>query len=230
MSLPKYICVDNFIYKLEREANGGVTSKCGIYLDADCHRKFIKFFKKKGNYISEIENEVQMLQKVKELPHSSEFFAQIIAHGPVQNDEINFMYLIVFEMCKGVELLGLKLTEEDRKIVSSKLIEAVGILHENGIVHCDIKLENILYHKRLHKIKLVDFGAACQIGTQKKGTCTTAYICPPEFLSRVRSEPFCFDKSFDIWSVGICYTKIMGVLPESVPHFFLEPAKRFISQ
>ena len=50
----------------------------------------------------------------------------------------------------------------DKKIVKSimrQLVEAVKYCHQHGVVHRDIKLENILIDDK-NKIKLTDFGLA----------------------------------------------------------------------
>lgn len=52
-----------------------------------------------------------------------------------------------------------KMTERVAKFYFQELINAVRHIHENGFVHRDIKLENILVSEDLH-LKLADFGFA----------------------------------------------------------------------
>ncbi|HHU69164.1 MAG TPA: protein kinase [Thermoanaerobacterales bacterium] len=47
---------------------------------------------------------------------------------------------------------------------------ALGILHKNGYIYCDLKPENIIYDKRKSRIVLIDFG-----GAVKKGSCVVEY-------------------------------------------------------
>jgi len=80
-------------------------------------------------------------------------------------EDKNFLYL-VFEFMEGGELLDLvdslgKFTEvQSRKIISG-LADAVVHCHKQGVVHRDIKLENLLFTSRDEadrKVKLTDFG------------------------------------------------------------------------
>lgn len=73
-------------------------------------------------------------------------------------------FLIVMELCSGGDLLNYvwkrrKLTEDYAKYFFQQLIEALVYCHKKGIVHRDIKLDNILLdHKG--QLKLCDFGVS----------------------------------------------------------------------
>lgn len=40
------------------------------------------------------------------------------------------------------------------------MLKILEVVHANGVVHCDIKPENILFDPQNLKIKLIDFGCA----------------------------------------------------------------------
>ena len=52
------------------------------------------------------------------------------------------------------------LTEEKAKNIFKQLLETVLMCHNNGVLHRDIKDENILIDVKTEKIKLIDFGSA----------------------------------------------------------------------
>lgn len=102
--------------------------------------------------------------------------------------------------------------ENSLKNIIRQLLEAVAYLHEYGIVHCDIKPENILYDKTTGNIiKLTDFGLSRMIFSDQKintPSGTLAYIAP-EALTNVG-----YGVESDLWSVGIImYLLVHGRLP-----------------
>lgn len=210
MSIPPLIVIDGENYILNKYSNDGSTSKCGIYVLQPTNTPFfIKFFIKKGVYKHEIDQEIAFLEKIKTIKNSKDYFPQIISHGFIKYE--SFQYFIIFNVCEGEELLScdIKNSEED---IFRKLCEAVSLLHENDIIHCDIKLENIIYDKKTKNIKLVDFGGSKMDGEYILNNilCTTEYISPPEYMKylKEKTQPFYIDKSFDLWSLGICYFKL----------------------
>ncbi|XP_049847208.1 MAP kinase-activated protein kinase 2-like isoform X3 [Schistocerca gregaria] len=92
---------------------------------------------------------------------------------------------------------------------------AVKHLHDMNIAHRDLKPENLLYTKPDHTgiLKLTDFGFAKE--TFSKDTlqtpCYTPYYVAPEVLG-----PEKYDKSCDIWSLGV----IMYILLCGFPPFY----------
>lgn len=90
---------------------------------------------------------------------------------------------------------------------------AIKYLHNFGIVHRDLKLENIMMSDNTEKSvpKIVDFGLAKIIGPHEKATepfGTLGYVAP-EVL---RKQPYTF--SCDVWSLGcVLYAMLSGSLP-----------------
>lgn len=69
---------------------------------------------------------------------------------------------LVTELCSGGELFDYlaekgRLSEEESKTIFGQLCLAVAYIHEKGVVHRDLKLENVLLDERI-RVKLGDFG------------------------------------------------------------------------
>jgi len=95
---------------------------------------------------------------------------------------------------------------------ASQLIAAVGFLHSRGILHCDLKPENLLLDAATGNLKLADFGSALDTNHRKddgrwqhrvllpRGT---ANYSAPELLRSTEPSPAsALTAAADYWSVG----------------------------
>lgn len=123
---------------------------------------------------------------------------------------------LVMECLEGGELFdrlaeGGKLSEEAVKLVLSQALSATAYLHQQGVAHRDLKLENMVYQSSGgEQLKIIDFGLACrfQQGSPKMiGHCgTLEYIAPEVFAGS-------YDEKVDVWSLGvIAYMLLCGGL------------------
>jgi serine/threonine protein kinase len=90
---------------------------------------------------------------------------------------------------------------------------AIYFLHTYGIVHRDMKLENVMMSDNSEQAvpKLVDFGLAAVVSPDKrvKDSVGTVSYAAPEIL-----EGKSYDKAVDVWSLGIIfYVLLVGYLP-----------------
>lgn len=105
------------------------------------------------------------------------------------------------------------LTEARVKHLVCQLIIATRYIHDFGIVHRDLKLENIMMSDVTNdaKPKIVDFGLARIISpneTANEPFGTLGYVAP-EVLKK---KPYSF--SCDVWSIGcIMHALLTGSLP-----------------
>ncbi|CAK5262258.1 unnamed protein product [Mycena citricolor] len=123
---------------------------------------------------------------------------------------------IVSELCLGGELFDYlvekgRLAEDETKVIFGQLCLAVAYLHDKGIVHRDLKLENVLLDERC-RVKLGDFGFTREFerGAYMETFCgTTGYASPEMLEGRKYLGP-----EVDVWSLGvILYVLLTGTLP-----------------
>ncbi|TEB21757.1 Pkinase-domain-containing protein [Coprinellus micaceus] len=123
---------------------------------------------------------------------------------------------IVTELCSGGELFDYlaekgRLAEDETRILFGQLCLAVAYLHDNQIVHRDLKLENVLLDERC-RVKLGDFGFTREYerGAYMETFCgTTGYASPEMLQGRKYQGP-----EVDVWSLGvILYCLLTGTLP-----------------
>lgn len=79
------------------------------------------------------------------------------------------------------------------------------------IIHRDVKNENIVIDLVVGRIKLVDFGAATYLKTNKyRGFQSTRLYCPPEWF--IHSVYLGLEAT--VWSLGVvAYSMLNGQLP-----------------
>jgi serine/threonine protein kinase len=98
---------------------------------------------------------------------------------------------LVSELCSGGELFDYlaekgRLSEDEARLLFGQLCLAVAYVHGKGIVHRDLKLENVLLDERC-RVKLGDFGFTREFerGVLLETFCgTTGYASPEMLLSR----------------------------------------------
>ena len=137
--------------------------------------------------------------------------------GIFEHFEDDRKFYMVMEYCKGGEMFnsivkGANTNEEMVARTMRQVLSAIAYIHENGIVHRDMKPENILFEElgNEQNLKLVDFGEATRLdeNRQVEGVCGTSYYVAPEVLTG-RYNELC-----DIWSCGvIMYILLSGKVP-----------------
>lgn len=128
---------------------------------------------------------------------------------------------IVFENFIGTDMLDF-LNENIKQFdvkqnlkYFDQVLNGVHYMHESGIAHMDIKLENILINNSQNLVKVIDFGYAVKfIRNNSKllmsQRCGTESYFPPEYY---RKGDFECDK-VDIWCLGIVlYNLIFDRMP-----------------
>lgn len=129
--------------------------------------------------------------------------------------ETDNFYYMVEELIKGQGLQNLirVLTEVEIKCVIRCILKALNYLHIIGIIHRDVKMENVVVSRNNEFVnaKLIDFDLADFMLPNKKINqyCgTVAYMAPEVHLNETYNE------KVDIWSAGvIAYTLIAKRFP-----------------
>jgi len=130
-------------------------------------------------------------------------------------ETLSKMYLVM-EYAGGGELYTYvhehgKLTEDQAKPIFAQLVSAVGHLHTKGIVHRDIKAENVIFSQP-GWVKLADFGFSCKYEEDTK--LSTFCGSPPYAAPELFRDPNYSGPKVDMWAMGVTlYFMLVGVTP-----------------
>lgn len=105
------------------------------------------------------------------------------------------------------------MSEKEVSLLARQMFSALQYMHQNNILHRDIKLENILVDSRNDGIlvKLTDFGFSSFLEPGQKLTkgVGSRYYIAPEILKK---QPY--DTKIDVWSATVVvYILLCGDMP-----------------
>mmetsp|Transcript_32566 Transcript_32566/g.85579 ORF Transcript_32566/g.85579 Transcript_32566/m.85579 type:complete len:571 (-) Transcript_32566:452-2164(-) len=167
-----------------------------------------------GGSMSSLRKEIQLQKK---LDHPN--ICKIIESF---EDRQNGRMYIVMELCTGGSLVSRMKThrqgygEQAAATLVEKMLSAVLYCHHHGVVHRDIKLDNMIYEDEREdaELKLIDFGFArhvrpgSEVMHDQLGT--PSYMAPE--LWTERETPY--DSSVDMWAIGVVtYMLLSGQRP-----------------
>ncbi|KAG7208922.1 hypothetical protein KM043_015101 [Ampulex compressa] len=162
--------------------------------------------------------EIKILKELTELHHEN-----VVAL--LDCKESNHNVFLVMEYCNGGDLadyLGAKgtLSEDTIRVFLKQLAGAMKALHAKGVVHRDLKPQNILLSHNCGKacpqphqitLKIADFGFArfLQDGVMAATLCGSPMYMAPEVIMSLQ-----YDAKADLWSLGtIVFQCLTGKAP-----------------
>uniref|UniRef100_A0A3Q2GUE0 non-specific serine/threonine protein kinase n=1 Tax=Equus caballus TaxID=9796 RepID=A0A3Q2GUE0_HORSE len=116
------------------------------------------------------------------------------------------------------------LTESQIQVVCKQTLEALNYLHDNKIIHRDLKAGNILFTLD-GDIKLADFGVSAKNTRtiqRRDSFIGTPYWMAPEVVMCETSKDRPYDYKADVWSLGITLIEMAEIEP---PHHELNPMR-----
>ena len=126
-------------------------------------------------------------------------------------------FIMIMEAAMGGELLHYlkkrdNIPEPQAREILLQVVQAMLYCHSRGVVHRDLKLENVLFRSSDEDdfyVKVVDFGIA-GVAQDKVDAGTLAYMAP-ETLEKVVAST---TPAIDVWALGVMfYTMVYGTLP-----------------
>ncbi|CAN7104458.1 unnamed protein product [Brassica rapa subsp. narinosa] len=161
-----------------------------------------------------LENEIAILGSLKTHPHIVRFLGDDVSNeGTTSFRNLHLEYLPEGDVANGGKIVN----EETVGRYVWCLVSALGHIHANGIVHCDVKSKNVLVANGGSSVKLADFGSAMEFEKP------AAEIAPrgsplwmaPEVVRREYQGP-----ESDVWSLGCTVIEMLTGKPAWEDHGF----------
>ena len=124
------------------------------------------------------------------------------------------VYYLAMEFVDGSSLRTLlkkfRFREHDALLVIRHTVAALAVAHAEGIVHRDIKPDNIMLTAKGDKVKLVDLGIAKTLGEDQSLTQTGQAVGTPEYIAPEQIRGLRdIDARADIYSLGATYFQLV---------------------
>ena len=194
----------------------GVGARSTIYLASDdsngneiALKRAIFERPEDARIFEQVETEYKIAQKVNH-PYVRKCYKLKKIRGMLKTKEI----LLAMEYFDAESLEdGPALSLLDVMLVFRMVATGLNAMHQSGLVHCDIKPNNILFSKA-GAIRIIDLGQSCKIGTTKRRIQGTPDYIAPE---QVRRKPL--GPKTDIFNLGATmYWALTGkTVPTLIP-------------
>lgn len=131
--------------------------------------------------------------------------------------ELDHYYVISMEYVKGITLKHLirqrgMLPVRIGLQIGKQICSALDAAHERGVVHRDMKPQNVLLEST-GDVKIMDFGIA-RVADMKGMTSTGTVMGTPDYMSPEQAQGLALDHRTDIYSTGVVlYEVFTGKLP-----------------
>lgn len=89
------------------------------------------------------------------------------------------------------------------KAILADIGEGLRGLHSRGLVHGDVKPENVLFFTRSHRWKLIDFATWSKVDQSSVPSYSLRYSAPEVVSAAVAGKPLAARPAADMWSLGM---------------------------
>ena len=164
--------------------------------------------------VKSYEGKYRSISAILELTLMSQFSSPNLMPVSSFTIESNFISL---EMPKGTTLRNYIFTEtvdyQDRILFCLQILRAVHALHSQGIIHNDIKPDNIIIFED-KTLRLTDFGFSATCGIEgnyktSRRMMTPLYASKELISSSLKHETITYDFDSDIWSTALTFLFIL---------------------
>jgi dual specificity tyrosine-phosphorylation-regulated kinase 2/3/4 len=165
----------------------------------------IKIIRNITSILRQAKVEIQILTRLSQYEQECEYLINMIDNFIFRN-----------HICITFQLLPMNLHQFQKskkfrplpsyflKIFSEQILSGIKFSHNLGIIHCDLKPENIMLGKNLASFKVIDFGSSCFLNKRIYQYIQSRYYRAPEVVFNIK-----YDQKIDIWSFGCILVELV---------------------
>jgi serine/threonine protein kinase len=162
-----------------------------------------------GHDEERLRREIDVLRIVR---HDSLLHLQAVYEN-IQNVHIVTDLIVGVPLITWLEQQGYLTSEPVARAILLDIAKGLAYLHGHGVIHRDVKLENVMVERRDGRLKarLIDYGLACFVvpGQRETEPVGTLKYAAPELIARTG-----YTAKADCWSLGvILYILLQGKVP-----------------
>lgn len=183
----------------------------------------VKMIKNDVNWSLQALCEIRFLKHLKDKkPQSNDYILQYKDHFHFRGHMCIVTEILSLNLFSLLEITNLRgLTLNVVRIFAEKILRGLNFIHQELLIHCDIKPENIMIKlphilntrelesvdpSSIH-VKIIDFGSACFEGETTYSYIQSRFYRAPEVIIGAR-----YDRMIDIWSFGCVIAELyLGV-------------------
>ena len=221
-------------FRVLENCSSGTFSNVYICRDLETRETVVvKAYRKNKFYTMSGNREIQIMKVLNQLDRHRRLYVRFI--GSFKHNGHLCVVLERFGMSLLDALMARKFRTFEKRAVASVILQvaqALNVMHKNGMIHTDIKLENILLplgfdpelgfsDEKSLDVRLIDFGSLAQTVRWHTYIATTRAYRAPEIMLGVRWGQEC-----DVWSLGcllieLIFGRIEFDAKDDLEHLFL---------
>ena len=213
-----------YVQKFVGQGGFGRVAQC---LKLDIMKKVAVKIVRKDKYLLG-KSEIAMLESLRELDHKKNNLVSFIEHFQHKDNLCLVFEMLDMNLDDFINRNSRSLPLSGIRVITEQILVALTALKSIGLVHADIKPDNIMFvnHKlQPFKVKLIDFGMAIPISKMSLGTQmqVLSYRAPEVLLGLSLNE------AVDMWSLG-CILAYLSLGKDLYPFDCGTEVMRFIIQ
>ena len=189
-------------YYLGKKIGKGTFGEVSVCFDqTNAERRVIKKIRKERRFIEYSKKEIKILNILKDNTANIIELIDDFMYENIQYLVFEYMETNLYQYYKNNII-----KYNDVIHIMYEVIKGLDFIHQNKIIHCDLKPENIMLNTSGSKIvKIIDFGSS-KLDEERKNHFYIAsrYYRAPELAFEIY-----FNNSIDIWSYGCIFFEIL---------------------